>query len=99
MDYVVRPLPGVTRPLASADRAVQDQFQHILGVIALAPSPNPQFPLVTEDWTAEGSRIFSYSDDQFPYVIQYVTFEPDEANFGLIVVIDLKLARGRRTDA
>ena len=89
-DYVVRPRPGVTAVLARAERRVQGDFQEILSILALNPYPNPQFPLITEDLADDGSRVFTYSDDYFPYAIHYVVFEPvdDES---LISVIDLTL--------
>jgi hypothetical protein len=89
VDYVVRPLPSVTALLASAERSVQNEFQRLLAIVAMNPFPSPQFPLITEDTAADGSRFFTYSDDRFPYAIQFVVFEPDRENLGLIVVIDL----------
>jgi hypothetical protein len=90
VDYVVRPLPSVTVLLARAERSVQNEFQRILAVVAMNPFPNPQFPLITEDVAADGASIFTYSDDRFPYAIQFVVFEPNEENLGLVVVIDLR---------
>jgi hypothetical protein len=95
VDYVVRPLPAVTVRLASAERSVQDEFQRIASILALNPYPNPQFPLVTEDWLDDGSKLFTYSDDDFPYAIQYVIFEPDDDNYGSISIIDLVELRPR----
>ena len=95
MDYVVRPLASVTVRLARADRSVQDAFQHIASVLAINPYPNPQFPLVTEDRAANGGTIYTYSDDNFPYAIQYVIFDPVDDNYGVIAVIDLIHLRGR----
>lgn len=89
MDYVVRPLPNVTAQLARAERSVQDGFQHIASILAMNPYPNPQFPLVTEDWADDGSKLYTYSDDDFPFAIQYIIFDPDEDNYGSISVIDL----------
>lgn len=89
MDYVVRPLPNVTAQLARAERSAQDRFQHIASILAMNPYPNPQFPLITEDWAADGSKLYTYSDDDFPYAIQYVIFDPDEDNYGSISIIDL----------
>jgi hypothetical protein len=39
------------------------------------PFPNPQFPLITEDVAADGASIFTYSDDRFPYAIQFVVID------------------------
>lgn len=89
MDYVVRPLPNVTVRLAEAERSVQDQFEHIASILAMNPYPNPQFPLITEDWTSDGSKLYTYSDDDFPYAIQYIIFDPTEDNYGSISIIDL----------
>lgn len=58
-------------------------------MLALNPYPNPQLPLLTEDWTADGSKIYTYSDDTFPYAIHYVMFEPTDDLYGLVVIVDL----------
>jgi hypothetical protein len=62
------------------------------------PYPNPQFPLVTEDWDPSGATYYTYSDAFFPYAIDYVVREPDDpANYGLISVIGLlRITRRRR---
>ena len=88
-DYVVRPLGGVTLKLADQPRRVQDRFQRIASVLAMNPYPNPQFPLVTEDWAADGSKVYTYSGPVFPFAILYVIFEPTDEMYGMIVVIDL----------
>ncbi len=95
MDYVVRPLPGVTAQLARAERSVQDKFQRIASVLAMNPLPNPQFPVITEDWAEDGSKLYTYSDDDFPYAIQYVVFAPDEDTYGSVSIIDLVDLRNR----
>jgi len=61
------------------------------------PYPNPQFPLVTEDWAADGVKLYAYSDDEFPYAIQYIIFDPVDDNYGAIAIIDLVDLRRRRT--
>ena len=95
MDYVVRPLPNVTVQLARASRSIQDRFEHIASVLAMNPYPNPQFPLVTEDWAEDGTKIYTYSDDDFPFAIQYIIFDPIDDSYGSISIIDLIRLRNR----
>lgn len=94
MNYVVRPLPQVTGELARAERWVQDEFQHIASILAMNPYPNPQFPLITEDRATDGSTVYTYSDDYFPYAIHFVVFDPTDELYGMVVAVDLTPLQG-----
>lgn len=93
MNYIVRVLPSVTVELASAERVTQDHFQQLCADIAINPFARPGFPWITEDWADDGTRIYAYSDDVFPYVIQYVFFEATPDADGVITVIGLRRHR------
>lgn len=87
--YVVQPLPNVTVELAKADRSIQDRFQQIMSVLADNPFPNPRTPMLTEERARSSATIYTYSEDGFPYAIQFVRFESIEDDVGLIAVIKL----------
>lgn len=96
MNYVVRALPKVTLELAKADRSIQDLFQQICSDISMNPFPSPRSRCLTEDWDDVGSKIYAYSDDVFPYIIQYVFFEPTDEDDGVITVFELTRHRWAR---
>jgi hypothetical protein len=64
-------------------------WRHVTGLLRESPFPSTDFDFITAIDDQTYGVVFSYSDDVFPYVVQYRVHPPDpDAGYGLIRIVN-----------